>query len=236
MALTFTHRDTEVNTTNTNPYVFANSFTIQANSVGLLGVMSHRTGGAASPTSISGPGSASWVEITHVDFNTIATPLRRLTLYRCCPSADQTGAVTVNFAASQSNCFMACVQVDGSAGTSANSGSDASQQNATNRNDSATASPFTVTLAAFSNGNNGTFGLFGSYAQTQNYTQGSGFTAGTNGNGTGTASDSGDIFTEWKTTNDTTVDVTYTTAQGNAGIAIEVIAAAAASPNPSHLA
>lgn len=227
MAISVTNLLKEVNTANTNPYTTTGTPTLHAGNLGLLAVMSQKTGGAVSPTGISGPGTTTWVEVTHVDFDTIATPLRRLTLYRACNAADQTGAITVTFAGSQSNCFIVLDEASGTAATSANNGSDGINTNiVTNRNDSATASPFTVTLAALASASNAGFVVMGSYAQTQSYVAGSGLTGLGDALGSSTGSDSGDIFSEYGI-NKTSMTATYTTAQGNAGIAVEILAAGA---------
>lgn len=228
MAISVSNLTTFFSATNdgTSPssYVSA-SVTLHAGNLGLLAVYSHRTGGASSPTSISGPGSTTWVEVAHEDSFTIASPLCRLTLYRACNATDQTGTITVTFGATQSNCFMHCNEVSGSAATSGNNGSDGIQQNVLNHSDSQ-ASPFSVTLAALQSANNAAFAVFAAKSQTQNYTAGSGFTGLGNINGTGTASDSGDVFAEWEI-NATACSVTYTTAQTNSAVAIEIIAASA---------
>lgn len=235
MAISVTNLTTASNlTNNVNPYITA-SITLHANALGLAAFMCQHTGGPQSPSSLVGPGTTTWVLVTSVDFFTIAVPVRRLLLYRACNSSDQTGTLSFNLPANASNGFWTVSEATGTAATAANNGSDGIQQSATNRSDSQ-ASPFVVTLAAFSGSSNGAFGVFGSAAQTQNYSPGTGFTSLGNALGSGTASDSGDIFSEWIASNDTTVDGTYTTSQSQGGIAIEIIAAAAANPNPAHLA
>jgi hypothetical protein len=83
----------------------------------------------------------------------------------------------------------------------------------------------TATLAAFGSTNNATFGMVGGgYYSAVTYTEGSGFTRGNFQHSTNYTS----ILTEFKNTNDTTVDFSINNSQHLAAIAVEIKYAAAA--------
>jgi predicted transcriptional regulator len=103
--------------------------------------------------------------------------------------------------------------------TTGSNGADAIVQSATNG--SSSSSSITATLAAFSDANNATFGGGAQGGGGVTITNGSGFSSLFKG----TASDSNTaIMTEWKNSNDTTVDFSVSISSEVGIIGIEIAA------------
>lgn len=136
----------------------------------------------------------------------------RTTVFRARGTAT-TGTVVISYAGQTiSDCTWSIISVDGAAATGTN-GSGAIVQSITNKNSGATS--LTVTLGTFANAGNATFGGFG-INNNVTMTAGSGFTLI---NQPGCCSSRAAF--EWKSTNDTTVDMTWTTSTA-VGVAFEV--------------
>lgn len=130
-----------------------------------------------------------------------------LTLFRALSSSPGSGACTIDFGGqTQTSCDWSVVEFTGMV-TSGTNGADAVVQGVANNGGTATSG--TVTLSAFSSIQNATFGGFRCGASPS---VGAGFTL------LGTANS---VFTEWKNTNDTSVDASWTNA-GWVGIAAEI--------------
>lgn len=193
----------------------------------ILATVVSRTGITADPNqpTLSGNG-LTWVAIASVVFDNTSSSRRRVTLFRAMGASPSTGAVTIDFGGqTQTACDWNIEEVSGM-DTSGTNGSGAIVQSATNF-DNATGTPvstLTVTLSAFSNTNNATFGAFG-YGGTGTSTAGSGFTK------LGDVMDgetSIRLTTEFRSDNDTSVDISYSAAGEIGGIAIEIKAAGTA--------
>ncbi len=141
-----------------------------------------------------------------------------VTILRAMGSSPTSGAVTIDFAGqTQTNAIWSISEYDG-VDTSGSNGSGAIVQDA--ENSAAAATSLTVTLGTFSAGANATYGAFVSEVN-QNTTFGSGFTEI---HETNITDNSGQ--TQWKNSNDTTVDWSWTSGARVAGIGLEIKAAA----------
>mgnify|MGYP007031186217 CR=1 FL=1 len=164
---------------------------------------------------LSGNG-LTWVQIATITFNTVATPLSRLTVFRALGAAPTTGAVTIAFAGQvQLNCLWGIAEFT-NVDTSGTNGSGAVVQSATNRGNAAT--NLSVTLAAFASFSNATYGAF-STDLNEAVSSGLGFSSLSDG---GTSTPTQRRKTEWRNENDTLVDATATNPADWGGIAIEI--------------
>lgn len=200
------------------------SITPTANNLVLLAVFGEATvdGNDGFPSSVSGNG-LTWVKIGEAAGDTFSD----VSLWRAMGSSPSAGTIDLTFATTQTGVLWAIQEFSG-IDTGGTNGSAAVVQFATTAGGSG--ANFLVTLAAFSNANNATFGAFGSYTDSINvmtHTPGSGFTELYDQELNPDAwKDT--LYTEWRTGNDTTVDATMSqVADAYGGIAIEIKEAAA---------
>lgn len=146
---------------------------------------------------------------------------RRVTLlYRGMAASPSSGTITVAWGSQTS--LRGSMVVDEITGvTTGNNGADAIVQSVDGNNGDS-GSSLSLTLGAFGSANNGTYGVFGEW-NTLTPTAGSGFTIIGGIVGTNETS-----VSEWKASNDTTVDISYNSATNIGGVAIEVEQAAVA--------
>lgn len=195
------------------------------NRLELLTVTS-RTGISTEPNepTITGNG-LTWVKVDGVYWDTTSGSRKKTTVFRAMGASPSAGTIAIDFGGqAQTDVIWSLVEFDG-VDTSGTNGSGAIVQTATNSDGSATVSTITATLAAFSSVNNATFGAFGYSSASNNMTVGSGFTESSDDWTTGNQTEN---FTEYKLSNDTTVDASGG-ANGEIGaIAIEIKAAVVA--------
>lgn len=189
------------------------SITPSANALVILSVCDSVNQGV--PT-ITGNG-LTWVEIGST------TGVRRLRHFRAMGASPSAGAVTIDYGAGVPNAL--CWSIDEFTGvdTGGTNGSAAVRQYTTN----VSAGPATaqsVTLAAFDDAGNGTFGCFHAHGGAYTYTPGTGFTELADVNVTDVPHA---LTTEWRNDNDTSVDATCSTSSTYHGAAFEIVAAAA---------
>lgn len=154
--------------------------------------------------------------IDRVDYD-IATTSRNTTfLFRGMSASPSSGAITITCGETTDQAIWAIDKVTG-ADTSGTNGSGAIVQSATNVETTGSGNSLTVTLGAFSSTDNATYGAFADDG-ADNYTEGSGFTK------LGYAQITSDLVsqTEWKSTNDTSVDISFNVNDLVGGIAIEI--------------
>ncbi len=218
MAINITNLIAEKSTTPASSYN-TSSISPAANNLILLAVTARRADSTqpVAPT-VTGNG-LTWVKIAEIAWDTGGTSRKNTFLFRAMGASPSPGAVTINFGTQ--NITLPNWEIDQASGvdTSGTNGSGAVVQSAVNKDE--TNASVTVTLAAFGNANNATYGAFASDDNTLGgFTAGSGFTRLSTIDGSTTTAGG----TEWKTANDTTVDGSFsTTAIG--GIAIEIRAA-----------
>lgn len=160
--------------------------------------------------------------LTWVQEETITFGSRRITLFRAMGASPSTGALTIDFAGqTQTGAVWSLIQYTG-IDTGGTNGSAAVVQSVADAN-TGTVSNFTVTLAAFASANNATAGGFGiPLNQAGLPDPGSGFTeTGQRNQGSPNLA----TLTEFKSTNDTSVDADWTGFNVPVGaIAVEIAA------------
>ena len=202
--------------TDANSYATA-SITPGANRLILAWVENNKATAADLPT-LSGNG-LTWVQVSTVTFNTIATGFNRLTLFRAMGAAPTAGAVTISFAGvTQTACLWSIVEFSG-VDTSGTNGSGAVVQSVTNRADAAAAvTGLTVTLGAVGtyNGAASGFGLDTNTAVTPR----AGWTE--TAADVGTTTPVSRIETQWIAAANATASATTTGVADWGGIAVEI--------------
>ena len=211
--------DTDGNSTATTA-----SVTIPANCLATLRVNSRTSIGAGTtpntPTATST--GAVWEAIHATEGNTeydnSSSSRKKLSVLRTMVASDQTSAVTIDFGGQNQTDVEWSIEVtDATVDTSGSNGSGAVVQVV--KGTDANGGAITVNLGAFGNVNNATMGFFANDSGTGTMTAGSGFAAlGVNAGATLNGG------TEWKNSNDTSVDATFDAVVGatTGGIAIEV--------------
>ena len=208
-------------TTDASSYTTA-SVTPGANRLVLVQVVNTKATLPDTPT-LSGNG-LTYVQIATVTYDTIASPLKRETLFRALGASPSAGAITIDFAGTnQTGCIWSVaefIDVD----TGGTNGSAAVVQSATNNANTGTS--LTVTLAAFGSTDNATYGAF-AINDNVAINPGTGFTE-IHDNVLGAVPVTGSE-TEWKDSNDTSVDASSSDAANKrwGGIAVEIKFAAA---------
>jgi len=188
-----------------------------ANALVTVAVLGRNGSGASTPT-IAGGGMSTWTQVASVDFNTIATPLSRLVVFRAMSGSPGSGPITITYTSSQSNAQWVVTQWTGVDQTGTN-GSGAIGQTGVAQGNAVTT--LNVPLAAFANNNNVGFGIAGAAAVV---TPGSGFTE----LGEGTSGESMVIEGEWGTNKNT---IAASWASSNAGLlGLEIKASGAGTP------
>lgn len=163
-----------------------------------------------------------WVAVNSIVYDTTSASRKRITVLRGMADSPSSGALTIDFGGqNQTNVCWTVSQFSG-VDTSGTNGSGAIVQSATAKDETLTTGTLTVTLAAFSSLDNSTFGAFASDgASTNAFTAGSGFTTlGTINTNTG-GSDI-EIADEFRRTNDTSVDGTWSITSVLGGVAVEL--------------
>jgi hypothetical protein len=194
------------------------SVTLTANRLHLMTVVNWE----ADNNTAAIPTCTGWTQVETLQFYTSVPIYARVTVLRRMPGSNETGTHTIDFGGvNQTEVRWIIDQSDADVETGGTNGSAAIVQTATNT--AASATSITATLGAFSSANNGTYGAFGGYGFANTWTQGTGFTllvSGASGGGN-------DVLacTEFRDSNDTTVDVTIDSAVQLGAIAIEIAAA-----------
>lgn len=199
--------------------VTTNSISPTSNALVLLFI--NMGGGDSDPTSLSGGGMTSWTKIGHISYN---SSNYRTVAYRALEASPSSGAITWNQTEMQgAYSVFEFTGVD----TSGSNGSGAVVQSVSAQGETGNTPPhdMSVTLASFSDVNNATVGGVGC-ASGYNNAVGSGFSVIHND----TFLVSRNIVTEYKLTNDTTVEIsnTDTTYLAYGIIALEIKNATAA--------
>jgi hypothetical protein len=187
----------------------------------ILASVSSRRNDSVDPLapSLSGNG-LTWVQVNSIVYDTSSTSRRTVTTFRALGSSPSAGTVTIDFGANSQDEICWSIDEVTNADTSGTNGSGAIVQSVTNKDETGTATSLTMTLAAFSNTLNATYGVLSNGNGTsETANAGGGFSM------LGTAQASTDnlsTYTEFKSTNDTGVDFTWTTGIVAGGIAIEI--------------
>jgi hypothetical protein len=211
---------TNGNANGTLTTVDTESVSPSANKLQLLS-FSVRNGSNITPTisSVTGCG-LTWELVDSVAFDTSASSLRKLFVYKALGASPSSGAITIDLGGTDTDVTWSLEEFTGMDTTTP----IITTNIATNKDETLSASSLTVTLPnAFGNVNNAVFGVFGTGNDTDGHVAGSGFTIAGNSPGAGVNGLS--TTTEFRNDNDTSVDMTFTSGVQFGGIAIEIKAA-----------
>lgn len=202
-------------TSNASTYV-SGSFTPVADRLYFLSVTHSDAAPETTVPTITTTTGLTFVEVATIVFDTIASNVHRLTLFRAMESSGlSAGTYTVNFADAATGCCALLSEVPDLVTTGAD-GADA-VRNIISNNANASANP-SITLGAFNDVRNGVFACFASDIATVP-TAGAGFTGlGHATIGTPTKG----VFAEFQAGNDTSVNCTLASSDW-AGIAVELV-------------
>ncbi len=207
------------------------SITMTTNDLELLTVVS-RTGTSINPNqpTVTGDG-LTWVVEKSVVYDTSSSSRRRVTTFRALGSPT-TGVLSISFGGQTQTDVVWSLDEFSGVDISGTNGSGAVVQSAFAFDASGSVSSLVTTLGSFSGNGNSTFGAFGWATGSPDIsTAGSGFTK------LGDIVDSNSnlrLTTEFKTSNDTTVDQSLSTNSEVGGIALEIVAAITATPTPTN--
>ena len=183
-----------------------------------VAVLGHNNTSAAPSPTLSGGGMAAWTEVATTTFDGIATPHKRLTIFRAMSATPGSGPLTITFTTGQSNCQWIVSQWDG-VDLSGVNGAGAIGQTGTARTDAG--SGLSVALGAFGAAANVAYGVFGVTKNVVAVTPGAGFTAiAEQASGESPAAD---LAAEWAA-GDNTIDASWPSAAA-AALAVEIRAA-----------
>ncbi len=207
MPVTATHIETDGSLTNATSYQSVSTYSPTANRLQLVAVASQGVSGTPQPT-VSGHG-LTYTAVRSV----IAFADYRLSVFSALGAAPFGAKLAIDFGASTMlHCSWSISEFANTTGTVVQS----------NDNNATSGTILTVTLAAFANANNATYGAFSMIGTA--VTPGSGFTELgeklSSDGGVGWGDDT--IETEWRNDNDTTVDASWTGSARNQGIAVEI--------------
>lgn len=182
--------------------------TATANRLVLLNLSIQHGSTVGTVSSVTG-GGLTWVEVNTQGMNTVASPVKRVTVFRALGDSPSSGVLTVTLSKEHTNCQWAITEYT-NIDTGGENGANAIVQSVASGVDDQTTS-WSITLAAFADSANATFGGF-TTSGAGTITAGSGFAR------LGTTT-----FVEWKKENDTSVDFTFATSNAElGGIAIEI--------------
>ena len=180
-----------------------------------VAVLGHNSTSAAPSPTLTGGGMTGWTEVASITFDAVATPHKRLTIFRAMSASPGSGPLTITYSASQSDCQWIVSQWDG-VDISGLNGAGAVVQTGSNRGDAVAG--LAVTLAALGDPGNVAYGVFGVSKNAVAVTPGSGFTEiAEQPSGESTPAD---LEAEWAT-NDNTIDASWASLNG-AGLGVEI--------------
>jgi hypothetical protein len=200
---------------NQNTYTTA-SIAPAANTLVTIAVMSHRASATISPT-VTGGGMASWDLVASVDFDTLALPHRRLSIYRAMSATPGSGPITFKFTSQVSNLEWIVSQWSGVEPNGVNdNGASAVVQTGSNRANAVNG--LSVALAPFGSTTNVALGAFGVNSQVLTIAPAAGFTE--IDEQPANESTRGDLQTEWAV-NRPTIGASWTNLKAGA-LGIEI--------------
>jgi len=138
-----------------------------------VAVLGHSSASAPASPTLTGGGMAAWDAVASVTFDGVATPHKRLTVYRALSAAPGSGPLTITFSGAVSNCQWIVSQWSGVDASGAN-GAGAIGQTGSNAGDAVNG--LSVALAPFAGADNVAYGVFGVTSSGLAITPGTGFT------------------------------------------------------------
>lgn len=223
---------TNSNDTDGNSTATTASVTPTSNALVLISIAT-RTNITADPNIPTVTGnSLTWEVVQSIVYDTTGASRKRLTVLRALGASPSTGTISIDFGGQNQTDVVWSVSEFTGVDTSGSNGSGAIVQSNSTFN-ATLASSYSIALGAFSSTNNATFGAFaGSGTATLPATAGSGFTIlGSEA----TASGGALVVDEYKSTNDTGVDISWSGNTDNGAVAIEIKEAVAGSSVESDL-
>lgn len=212
MAITATHILTNGSGTDGTSFETA-SVSLSANKLVLLAVTNRISATPPTTPTVSGA-SRTWTQVATKDESNI----QRTTVFRSLSGSANSGALTIDFGLdTQVRCLWSVAEFTG-VDTGGTNGASAIVQSVTDS--SASADPFSITLAAFSDAANATYGAIGVTVADAAITEGSGFTE--LGDAVITEATVTATQSEWRADNDTSVDWNLNAAAVCTGVAIEL--------------
>lgn len=155
-------------------------------------VTTHQATAAAPVPTLTGGGMASWDVVATATCDVVATPKKRITIFRAMSASPGSGPITITSSATLSDCQWIVSLWSGVDGSGTN-GSGAIVQTASNAADAVTT--LAVPLAPFANPNDVAYGVFGINSNVVAITPGAGFTE--IDEQPSTESTAADLFAEW---------------------------------------
>lgn len=143
--MVFTLLATRAVTTDTTSYVTASTFTPAANALVLAAVLNSKASAPDLPSSLTSTGGLTFVQVLTTNFNSLASPAKRLTIYRAQAASPTESTVVISFGATQTGCTMAFCEFQ-NADDSAADGANAIVQSVANGGDSS--DPLNISMAA----------------------------------------------------------------------------------------
>lgn len=194
------------------------NITFEANRLYLVVVVGRNTSDAAIVSNTMSGGGMTWVKEQTIGFDTVSSPRSTLAVWRGMrTSGSQSDDLTWTWSATSDFGFMQCTEFQGM-DTGGSEGSAAVIQDVTFQ-DQNTSTP-SITMSAFGDPQNATFGCFANRRIDGAWTAGSGFTQLHDQSSGGALVT---FTTQWKNTNDLSVDATHSgSTASTAGIGIEI--------------
>jgi hypothetical protein len=144
-----------------------------ANALVTIAVIGHTSTAASPSPTVTGGGMSAWVEVATITFNSVATPLKRMSIFRAMSAAPGSGTITISFPTTESNAAWVVSQWTGVDQTGSN-GSGAIVQTKSGSADGV--SSIATTLAALGSANNVAYGVVGTNGSALGITPAAGFT------------------------------------------------------------
>lgn len=212
MAIAAAHLVTSSSETDATSYETA-SIDPSDNNLVLAAVYSREvSSGIPNIPTLSGNG-ITWVAVTNV----LLQDIHRITVLRGLVASPSAGAVTIDFdGQTQTYCGWSISEFSG-INLGGTNGSGAVGNTASNTDENAGTS-LTVTLPAFGSADNATYGVMRHSSEANTITAGTGFTELAETNNTNL----GSFESEFKASNDTSVDWSFASSAGMLGIAVEI--------------
>jgi len=143
-----------------------------SNALITVAVLGHNSSAAPASPTLSSGGMSGWTVVSSITFDGVATPHKRLTIYRALSASPGSGPLTITFSGSVSNCQWIVIQWSGVDPSGVN-GAGAIGQIGTGQGDASTG--LTVGLGTFGSVNNLGYGAFGVAKSTPSVSPGAGF-------------------------------------------------------------
>ncbi len=144
-----------------------------ANALVTIAVIGHTSTAASASPTVTGGGMSAWVEVATITFNSVATPLKRMSIFRAMSAGPGSGPITISFPTTESNAAWVVSQWTG-VDQSGTNGSGAIVQTKTAGADGV--SSIATTLSALGSPNNVAYGVVGTNGSALGITPGAGFT------------------------------------------------------------